>query len=85
MFPSMLPMHLPCGNALPCYVYFNMREQCSLMLHGQSQAHCFLFNEERHLNIQATIGQNMIEGKKERRKKKSKTGFNQIFSQSKVD
>ena len=55
------------------------------MLHGQSQARGFLFSEERHLNIQATIGLNVMKGEKEKRKKKSKTGFNQVFSQSKVD
>ena len=70
----------------PCHATnFNMREQCSLMLlHGQSQTCGFLFNEERHLNIQAA-GQNMMEGEKERRKKKDKTGFNQVLSQSKLD
>ena len=35
--------------------------------------------------FKATIGQNMMEGEKERRKKKGKTGFNQVFSQSEVD
>ena len=69
-------MRLPCGNPPPCYAYIKMREQCSLILHEQSQARGFPFNEERHLNIQATIGQNMMEGEKERRKK--------IFSQSKA-
>ena len=70
----------------PCHATnFNMMEQYSLMLlHGQSQACRFLLNEERHLNIQAT-GQNMMEGEKERRKKKDKTGFNQVLSQSKLD
>ena len=76
-----------CGNAPPCYTYFNMREQCSLMLHGQSQARAFLFTKERHLHIQfkRPLGGNMMEEEKERRKKKGKTGFNQVFSQSKVD
>ena len=54
------------------------------MLHGKTQARSFLFNEERH-KIQATTGQNMMEGEKEKKKKKGKTGLNQIFSQTKVN
>ena len=44
-----------CGNAPPCYTHFNIWEQCFLILHGNSQARGFLFKEEIHLNIQATI------------------------------
>ena len=93
MFPSMLPYVPAVWNIVEMLLHamriFNMREQCSLMLHRQSQARAFLFTntKERHLHIQfkRPLGRNMVEEEKERRKKKGKTRFNQVFSQSIVD
>ena len=72
-------MRLMGGNAHPCYRHFNIREQWSLLMHGECQARGFLFKEERHLNTQATIQAraygNVKKKKKERKAKQALIRF----------